>query len=317
MLQDKTYSVVSCLLDRFITEESLPASFKELAIEWYLPLFHELNASIQNGELSVLGVAGTQGSGKSTLSNLLQQGLQECFDLRVIAVSMDDFYLSHQTRKTLAAQIHPLLQTRGVPGTHDAELAMNTIKALLHQQGEVAIPRFDKATDDRKPKEHWDHTAAPVDLVILEGWCVCAPAQPDNELADPINELERTEDRNGAWRHFVNEKLKQDYQVLFDCIDQLILLQAPSFDAVYRWRGQQEEKLKQSALKLNAVDTSDAVNTLQPSKQPSKMMDEQQLRRFIQHYERLTLQSLKYLPSQANIVFTLNEAQQITQRINN
>lgn len=291
-------------MNRFIIEEQLPNTFQSLIDQWYRPLFDELLAAINAGKLSVLGVTGTQGSGKSTLAKLLQCVLQDAYGRTVVSLSMDDFYLRRADRKTLATLIHPLLATRGVPGTHDVDLMLSTIDNLLNSDGEVAIPRFDKSVDDRKPQQQWDRVVAPVDLVIIEGWCVCAPPQCDEALIEPINELERDEDSDGTWRRFVNNELKHKYKTLFGRIDQLIMLQAPNFEAVYRWRGRQEQKLK------TAIGDQSNVAS-------NKTMNEQQLRRFIQHYERLTRECLAHLPATADVVFTLNEEQIITERINN
>lgn len=302
--QDNAAGCLQSLVTDFIAQERLPDSFQTLAEQWYLPLLEELKADIEQQKLAVLGITGTQGSGKSTLASFLHRALSECFGFKVAALSLDDFYLGHAARQALGEHIHPLLQTRGVPGTHEVALAMRTIEHLLNHETEVRIPRFDKASDDRKPEAQWDSLQAPVDLVILEGWCVQAPAQDDAELLEPLNELEQQEDPGGTWRHYVNQQNREVYPALYAYLDKLIMLQAPSFAMVEVWRGRQEDKLRAA----QAAGTAAA---------GSKIMDAAQLRRFIQHYERLTLQSLKYLPEQADIVFSLNEAQQITGRRDN
>ncbi|NDH39971.1 MAG: hypothetical protein EBY45_06045, partial [Gammaproteobacteria bacterium] len=132
----------------------------------------------------VVSLIGASGSGKTTI-------------LRCINLSIDDFYLTHAERQELAATVHPLLATRGVPGTHDVGLAMDTINALK-RQGTVAIPRFDKAVDDRQPHEQWPTVPAPLDVIVLEGWCLSVDAQPESALAVPVNDLESSEDCDGA-----------------------------------------------------------------------------------------------------------------------
>src|SRR3546814_20224325 len=57
-----------------------------------------------------------------------------------------------------------------------------------------------------------------------------------------MNELERTEDPDGSWRHWVNKQLR-GYQPLWRKFDALIVLQAPSWEIVRRWRGEQEQEL--------------------------------------------------------------------------
>lgn len=282
------------LLARFVAAHKLPHSYLATARRWFLPLAEELQAAVADGKLRVLGIVGTQGSGKSTLAALLEALLGQLHGLHVASLSLDDFYLSREQRQQLANHQHPLLATRGVPGTHDIELAVATIQNLLSDSGETAVPRFDKARDDHKPEAQWDRVKTPVDLVILEGWCLAAQAQSAAELGTPINTLEEQEDSDGRWRYYVNQALEKDYPRLFQLIETLILLKAPSFDCVFKWRQRQEQKLSASA--------------------GDKTMSDEHLRRFIQHYERITRHSLNTLPQTADIVFELDSEQAISER---
>lgn len=281
----------------FIREQRLPDSFADTVSAWYEPLAAELALEVKQRRLSLLGVSGCQGSGKSTLAAFLVAALR-AQGLSVVSLSLDDFYLTRFEREQLAKRVHPLLITRGVPGTHDVALGIATIQTL-RRKGTVAIPRFDKAADDRFPEEQWESVTAPVDLIILEGWCVGTPAQAPEDLTTPVNVLEETDDANGGWRRYVNQQLADHYQPWFAMLEKLILLKAPNFDAVYRWRGRQEEKLSQSNIQAQ-----------------HRIMDAQALTRFIQHYQRLTQASLAALPNRADIVFELNDDQQITARRN-
>src|SRR5690606_7494155 len=132
---------------------------------WYLPLAEQLAAAVRNKNLRVVGLVGSQDSGKSTLAALLSRLISRLHGLKVAALSLDDFYHTRKRRSQLGEEIHPLLRTRGVPGTHDIDLAVQTVNALLATHGDLAVPRFDKARDDRRPAEEWDVIAAPVDLV--------------------------------------------------------------------------------------------------------------------------------------------------------
>ena len=62
----------------------------------------------------IIGVSGSQGSGKSTFAGVLVEQLQ-MRGFAAAAVSLDDFYLTHADRQALGATVHPLLCTRGVP----------------------------------------------------------------------------------------------------------------------------------------------------------------------------------------------------------
>jgi D-glycerate 3-kinase len=197
----------------------------------------------------------------------------------------------------LARTVHPLLKTRGVPGTHDVPLLLEVL-AALQREGIVSMPRFDKAKDDRLPREQWERVPAPVKVIILEGWCVGAIPQPEGSLEAPVNELERREDPDGAWRRYVNRALGSDYRPVFNQIKLLILLAAPGFEVVYRWRLQQEEELRRAVLARGG--------------DVSQVMDERALERFISHYERLTRYILEEMPQRADIVVRMDHERRMT-----
>jgi len=247
----------------------------------------------------VFGVNGAQGTGKSTLVRLLQTLLAEGFGLRAAGLSIDDFYRTRAEREHLARTVHPLLITRGVPGTHDVALAIHTIDALVEAGpgDHIPLPAFDKATDDRLPPSRWPVWEGPCDLVLFEGWCVGARPEPETRLHEPVNELERREDPDGRWRRYVNDQLRGPYRQLFARLDRLILLEAPGMACVFRWRLQQEREL---------------ARRLEGEPEPGlRLMDEAALRRFIQHYERLTRWMLAEMPARADVVLTLGEDHQI------
>ncbi|MCW8196704.1 hypothetical protein F6455_18075 [Proteobacteria bacterium 005FR1] len=279
-------------LKAFIADHRLPDSYIQTVRHWFLPLADATAKRISAGELRVVGIVGTQGSGKSTLASLLELLFTEMSQLKVASLSLDDFYLTRAERERLASRVHPLLATRGVPGTHDVELATRTIQDLLSREGEVRIPRFDKRQDDREPESRWDRVAAPVDAVILEGWCLAAESEDTERLNAPINRLEAEEDPQGTWRRYVNECLASDYPRLFALIDELIMLKAPGFQCVYQWRLQQESKIER--------------------RPGDRVMSEEQLRRFVEHFERITRHCLSTLPAKADLVYELNARQEIT-----
>ena len=240
----------------------------------------------QDGKLVVLGICGAQGSGKSTLAKTI---LQHCAEQGIAAASLsiDDLYLTKAERERLGKEVHPLLRTRGVPGTHDVALGLDVISQLEKGLPE-ALPRFDKARDDRAPQGEWPAAPAGCRLLIFEGWCVGARPETDDALQQPVNALEEAEDPDGIWRRYANDCLAGDYQRLFDRIDALVLLAAPDFDVVFDWRMQQEDELRQSA-----------------SKQARDVMDAAGVARFIRHYERLTRHILFEMPGRADLVVRL------------
>ncbi|WP_237742320.1 hypothetical protein [Gayadomonas joobiniege] len=284
------------LIQQMVRAQSLPPQFETSAQRWYLPLCRQILARQKNKQGTLyVAINGCQGSGKSTMAKFVEMILTQIHGLTVANLSIDDFYLTRKEREHLAAHIHPLLITRGVPGTHDIPLAINTLKNLASDHKSISLVRFNKAIDDRAEPEDWQKIDGPADVVILEGWCVGLSAQSESELYDPINELESREDANCRWRNYVNEQMRDHYSDLFDMFDMLIMLQAPSFDCVFQWRSLQEQKLRQHA------------------RFGTHIMDDHELARFIQHYQRLTEHALNTLPQQADIVFKMSEYQTFTQ----
>ena len=288
-------------LHTFLKEHRLPLSFLESVDAWYLPLAGRLAKHHAAARHTLLiGVNGSQGSGKSTVAALLKELLAQNFGLQAITLSIDDFYLTREARLALAGQIHPLFATRGVPGTHDVVLMCKTLQQLTRENSEVSIPRFDKARDDRYPEREWDRVSAPFDVVIVEGWCLGTPAQPDEDLRKPVNDLEAREDPDGSWRRYVNQQLGGRYQDIFQLMDLWIMLQAPSFECVYQWRLEQEAKLADKLLESQQENSS-----------RNRAMTASQIYRFIQHYQRLTEHSLQQLPGRVHYLFSLDADRRI------
>ncbi|WP_249720204.1 kinase [Pseudoxanthomonas japonensis] len=234
----------------------------------------------------VFAISGLQGSGKSTLA--AQIGARaEAGGLCVAILSLDDLYLTRDQRRQLSHDVHPLLATRGPPGTHDVALGCRVLDALK-AGNDIAVPRFDKLADDRA-EDAWTRVWGRVDLVLFEGWCVGAVPEDDAALATPINALERDEDADGRWRRYCNDALRRDYPALWSRLDALWFLQPPGFDIVRTWRRQQEQAMV--------------------ARDPARRgMDRAQLDRFIQHYERTSRHLLATLPGTADRVIRLDEA---------
>lgn len=273
--------------------DMLPPQWLEDTVRHVTPLAVDIaGLHTRQQQPLVVGINGAQGTGKSTLAKALALMLENTFHLKTTVLSLDDFYLSHASRQHLGQSVHPLLVTRGVPGTHDVPLALDTLQRLRDRNDEVYLPGFDKARDDRIAEADCRHARAPRDIIILEGWCIGAQPQTETELTEPANALERNEDSDGRWRRYVNACLAGDYQDLFAAIDYLIMLQAPSFESVLAWRSLQERKLAAT------------LTGHRPS--ATKIMTPDAIRRFIQHYERLTRHCMATLPAQADAVLYLD-----------
>lgn len=237
------------------------------------------------GRPPVFGIAGLQGSGKSTLARQLVAAGQ-AQGLAITALSLDDFYLNLRERQGLARTVHPLLATRGPPGTHDVALACATLDALrvLSAGASLAVPAFDKGSDRRLPPSRWPRVSTRPDLIVFEGWCLGVPPEAEAALAAPVNALERDEDGDGRWRQHVNASLAQ-YAALWCRIDRLLFLQGPGFEIVPRWRAQAEADLARR--RPGAMSPGD-------------------IARFVLLFERVSRQALATLPRLADHVIRLD-----------
>lgn len=240
----------------------------------------------------LLGISGLQGSGKSTLARELK--LQaEAQGLPTEVLALDDFYYSRSERESLAHQIHPLLKTRGVPGTHEIELLMSVLAALPHASEKLPVtyPRFDKGRDTRMPPSRWPKIARAPKLIVLEGWALGIKPQLQAALEEPVNAMERDEDPDGTWRHWVNKQLR-GYQPLWRKLDALVVLQAPNWEVVRQWRSQQEEELLARHAPL--------------------AMDAKAMEHFLAHFERLSRHALATLPALADTCVEYDTQRQVT-----
>lgn len=284
----------------FLERNQLPLSYLEEANQWFSPIVdHIIQGFNSNKSPKVIGINGCQGSGKSTLADYLCTVIAERLDVTTVSLSLDDFYLTKAERKHLGSTIHPLLETRGVPGTHDVQLAMDSVNGLLKGEKTV-ITRFDKSIDDRAPTETLKTVEGKVGLIVLEGWCLGARPESSDSLIQPINSLEENDDRDGIWRNYVNQAILNGYQPLFRLVDELIMLQAPSFDTVFNWRLEQEQKMIKR-LQKEGIDTGVGI------------MTEQQIVRFISYFQRVTENILKEMPNRADHLFKLGISREITQ----
>jgi len=191
-----------------------------------------------------IGLAGGQGTGKTTITSIISIILKKYFKLDIFKISIDDFYKTKKQRTLLSKNKHPLLMTRGVPGTHDIDIILNFFKKIKVKKFKILkLPKFNKAVDDRYSQSLWYKIQSKPDVVIFEGWCVGARSQNFTELKKPINSLEKAYDQNFKWRQYVNYQLKKKYKKLFNQLDCLLFLKAKNFRILRRWRLKQEKKL--------------------------------------------------------------------------
>ena len=290
-------------VDRLVQAHELPADYAEIAQDFVLPLVKRVMRVREiSGRPVIVGINGAQGAGKTTFALFLAHWLERELELATVCLSLDDVYLRESERKKLAQEVHPLFRTRGVPGTHDVRLAQRTLDALTNpdRKETIALPAFDKGGDDRAPEESWPLVDTPVDVVLFEGWCVGVRPQPAHSLVVAVNKLEAEEDREGAWRREVNERLKTDYAELFRRLDLLIMLRVSSFERIFEWRALQERKLREGLLE-------------ESSRSPTKLgQTPGELARFIQHYERLTRHMLETMPAYSDAIIDIDDQHRMT-----
>ena len=262
-----------------------------------IPVCFWISKKSNNKKPYFVGLAGGQGTGKTTISSILEIILRKYFKLNVFKISIDDFYRTRKERFNLSNKVHPLLMTRGVPGTHDIKIMLDFFrKSKTKKFKTFRLPKFNKAVDDRCKKNQWYTIKKRPDVIIFEGWCVGAKAEKNNTLKKSINSLEKANDLKLIWRKFVNKQLKTDYKKLYDQLDCLIYLKAKNFSLLQKWRLIQEKKLwlKNKNKKTN-----------------NKIMSKGDVINFMQTYQRITQNMFKFAPKYASIIFNLNNKHQI------
>jgi len=244
----------------------------------------------------IIGLAGGQGTGKTTITSIITIILKKYFKLDVFKISIDDFYKTIKQRTLLSKNKHPLLMTRGVPGTHDIDIMLNFFKRIKVKNFKILkLPKFNKGVDDRYKQSLWYKIQSKPDIVILEGWCVGARSQNSKELKKPVNSLEKTLDQNFKWRQYVNYQLKTKYKKLFNQLDYILFLKAKNFSLLRRWRLKQEKKLWLKS----------------KNKKNLKIMNKSEVKNFMDTYQRITQQMFKDMPKYSSIVMNLNNSHQI------
>ena len=275
--------------DKFKNKDRMIKSF-------LIPLCFWINKKVNKKRPYFIGLAGGQGTGKTTISSLIKIILTKYFRLKVFRISIDDFYKTRKERLNLSKRVHPMLLTRGVPGTHDIDLMLNFFKKVKSKNFKrIKLPNFNKAIDDRFNKKYWYDLKNKPDVIIFEGWCVGAKSEKNNTLKKTINSMEKIKDSNQIWRKYVNQQLKSKYKNLYSQLNCLIYLKAKNFNLLQKWRLKQERKLwfnNKRKLNLKIMKKSDVIS-------------------FMQTYQRITQNMFKYMPKYSSIILNLNSNHQI------
>jgi len=235
-------------------------------------------------------------TGKTTISSILKIIFEKYFKLKVFKISIDDFYKTRKERIALSKKVHPMLLTRGVPGTHDINIMLDFFKKSKAKKFKnMKLPNFNKAIDDRFPKKKWNTINKRPDVIIFEGWCVGARAETNKTLKKSINSMEKANDDKLVWRKYVNQQLKTKYKKLYSQLNCMIYLKAKNFSLLQKWRLKQEHKLWLKTKKKGG----------------HKIMSKGDVINFMQTYQRITQNMFKHMPKYASIILNLNSNHQI------
>tara|TARA_B100000963_G_scaffold353404_1_gene368037 strand:- start:189 stop:1118 length:930 start_codon:yes stop_codon:yes gene_type:complete len=275
--------------DKFKNKERMIKSF-------LIPLCFWISKKVDKKRPYFVGLAGGQGTGKTTTSSLIKIILSKYFKLKVFKISIDDFYKTRKERISLSKRVHPMLLTRGVPGTHDINMMLNFFKKMKNKKfTRLKLPTFNKAIDDRFDKKRWYVLKRKPDVIIFEGWCVGAQSEKNSTLKRTINSMEKTKDQKQVWRKYVNDQLKSKYKRLYSQLNCLIYLKAKNFSLLQKWRLKQERKLWIQSKKNSKT----------------KIMTKENVLSFMQTYQRITQNMFKIMPKYASIIINLNSNHQI------
>ena len=275
--------------EKFSNKEDMIKSF-------LIPVCFSIAKKANKKKPYLVGLAGGQGTGKTTISSIIKIILEKYFKLKVFKISIDDFYKTRKERLNLSKKIHPMLMTRGVPGTHDVQMMLNFFKKSKSKNfKKIELPNFNKAIDDRAPKKNWYKIKEKPDVIIFEGWCVGAKAELNKTLKKSINSLEKANDQKLTWRKYVNQQLKTNYKKLYSQLNCIIYLKAKNFGLLQKWRLKQEHKLWLNTKRLSS----------------NKIMSKGDVINFMQTYQRITENMFKKMPKYASIVLNLNNNHQI------
>ena len=261
-----------------------------------IPICFWIAKKSDNKKPYFVGLAGGQGTGKTTISSIIKIILEKYFKLKVFKISIDDFYKTRKERMALSKKVHPMLLTRGVPGTHDINMMLDFFKKSKAKKFKnMKLPNFNKAIDDRFPRNKWNTINKRPDVIIFEGWCVGARAETDKTLKKSINSMEKANDHKLVWRKYVNQQLKTKYKKLYSQLNCMIYLKAKNFSLLQKWRLKQEHKLWLKTKKKGG----------------HKIMSKGDVINFMQTYQRITQNMFKNMPKYASIILNLNSNHQI------
>ena len=282
-------------LREYAQENNIRDISENFYLEIISPLVNYLASLPKKETPYFICLTGGQGSGKTTMSEFIQLVLNEFCNKRTVGFSIDDLYKTQEERKKLADEIHPLCEVRGMPGTHDMSLGFDLLESLskADNSSKTAIPAFNKPLDKHYPKNEWKVFRGKPDFIFFDAWCGGVKPISEDNWDPPINKLEEEMDPKGIWSKWSNQELSGDYQKFFSLIDLLILIRVPSMEHVFQSRWLQEQTLEKNTSNPEMLD---------------KIMTQEEVYRFVMHYERLTRHILEDMPNYCDILIDRDES---------
>ncbi|CEG50459.1 Predicted kinase [Plasmopara halstedii] len=260
---------IEALLRRDANEKAMSLSDQALrrrVDDYYIPMFKwtiEVVEAVQKKQGDAkhcvcVGISCPQGGGKTTLSVFMQEALA-FVGKKCAVMSMDDVYWKYDQQMAIAKANpgNPLLQYRGNPGTMDVSLLMRIVYECKTSTNVIALPRYDKSCNngrgDRAPFCDWDRRLGPLDVLIIEGWCMGFQAVEDPVLGMSAN------------MKAVNEELRA-FNKFYEELDALIVIQIDNLDWIYDWREQPEQLLREAGKPaMTSDEVRDFVDRFMPA----------------------------------------------------
>jgi D-glycerate 3-kinase len=126
-MKESLINKLNKLKNSFFIKENLNKNFKNIYLKIAELIF--LKKTSLRKPL-IIGLAGGQGSGKTTFAQFLKLILEDRYNLKTMSVSIDDIYKTKKERIKISKKINKLFLIRGVPGTHDVNFLNKFFAAL-------------------------------------------------------------------------------------------------------------------------------------------------------------------------------------------
>ena len=156
-----------------------------------------------------------------------------------------------------------------IAGTHDLQLAIDTLQAFRTADSDVYVPRYDKSQragrGDRSPRDLWTKIEyipeQPVDVVLFEGWMLgFTSLHNQHEQIAEISTVASSEAIQEIDQHLVT------YKTLHDLFDAWLVLAVQDVSIVYKWRLQAEVEMRSSGKpSLTDQQVADFVSRFMPA----------------------------------------------------